>query len=165
MAWGFLVDPTTEDAANVPLDLNDGSHFKVLADPRPAFPTPDLDLLAVSSADTEGEPALQNRYHNREITFTVRLGQASAANFATQAGYLQQKAAKITKEGGTLKVTWPSGFSAVFDLISLQADVPVDQSVQSYNRADIPVRFVALPFARGAELSGSDHVETSLPCL
>lgn len=67
----LTIDDITEDAANAPLELNDpdnGLHLTEIA-----FPTPERDIVWVSSADTEGEGVGNTRYRNREIPIGLAL--------------------------------------------------------------------------------------------
>lgn len=157
---GLQIDSTSEDAANVALDLNDlTSTFLISA----TYPTPELDQMFSSSVDTEGDPLVQNRYKNRQITLVVRVQGSSLANLQQTLGYIELKCGKINREGGTLKRTAPSTSTIVFDLNSATADIPTDKRALVRFICDVTITFNAKPFGRGAAVTASDHTETTLP--
>ncbi len=162
MAEGLVVDPVSEDADNVEFDLHDGTAtFLMEVD----YPTPDLDSMYQSSVDTEGDPLVQQRYKNRVISGKLRVVGSTAAALQTTLGYLQQKAGKVNREGGTLVRTAPSGDTIAFDVIGCKFDVPVTGRLVTLNRAEVPFWFECKPFGRGPEVTLSAHSETSGPCL
>jgi len=154
--FGLVIDPLSEDAANVELNIADGSSY------RPTSidcPRPPLKSVWASSFDTEGAlPADAHGYENREITIGLRRYGTSSANLLTQLGYLAQKEAKINRAagrgniGGTLKLTFPSGDSYVFDLVGASGAEQLHQAFISRQRTDGEIKFTALPFARGPEV-------------
>src|SRR5262245_38945258 len=124
MAVGLVIDSTSEDPDNVQLNLVDGAATFLLDI---GFPVPEIDAMYQSSVDTEGDPLVQNRHRNRTISGTLRVVGSTAANLKTTLGYLQQKAGKLCREGGTLQWTAPSGDTATFDVLYAKFDVPVSQ--------------------------------------
>lgn len=162
MAEGLIIDPTSEDATNVQLDLVDGVNTFLL---EAAYPPPDRDQMWAPSADTEGDPLVQTRFKNRQITVKIRVAGSSASALQTVLGYIEQKAGKVSREGGTLKRTVPSGSTVVFDLLGMSADIAVDSRFVKINRAEVTIVFDAKPFGRGASVTGSSHAESTLPVL
>jgi hypothetical protein len=60
-AVGLQIDPTSEDAANVALDIND---LTTICCSRRRWPDPELDAQYASSVDTDGDPLVDQRYRN-----------------------------------------------------------------------------------------------------
>jgi len=159
----FVIDPTSEDASNVQLTLTDNANGWYLLNH--AYPPPPQTPLWSGSVDSEGDSLAHLKYGNRTVTLSVRQRNTSDANVQTQLGYLQQKVAKLQREGGTLKRTVPSGSTVVFDVITAELDIAFGQEFVSRTRADVTVTFTCKPFGRGAEQALSAHTETSKPCL
>lgn len=165
---GLKIDPVGEDAANVVLDLNDGTKLRAI---KALYPTPDRNVNWASSADTEGALPANLRYQNRTITIECRVYGTSASDLQTQLGYLEQKVGKINEEegvGGTHEYVSPSGVVCIFDLLEAAADYEVDNAALANKRTTVTITFTALPFWRGglaSEVAGTDHVETTLPCV
>lgn len=159
---GLVLDPTTENATNVQLDIADNSSFILLEH---AYPPPDRDTLTGSSADTEGELLVQHRYRNREIQIKVRVSAATASALLTQLGYLEQKVGKLNREGGTLKRTTQSGDTIVFDIVGAEAEIPANLRFMRALKAEVTIKLACRPFGRGAPVTLSDHAETTLPYL
>lgn len=157
----LTIDPTSEDVTNVQLDLSDNTTFFLLAH---EYPVPDRDSTWGSSADTEGEALVQHRYKNREVTLKVRVVGTSTSDIATKLGYLQQKVAKLNREGGTLKRTTPNSDTIVFDVLGADLDLPQDKRYMASNRVkELTVKFTCKPFGRGAAVTLADKAETTLP--
>lgn len=159
---GIILDPVSEDPANVQLDLVDNVSYALLSH---AYPPPPRDSIFVSSADTEGEAPVQHRYRNREISVTLRVTGASQSDILTRLGYLEQKAAKVNREGGTLKRTLPSGDTIVFDLLGGEGDPKFDRRFINLLRSEVSLKFQAKPFGRGPEVALASHTESILPVL
>lgn len=162
MAEGLVIDSQTEDAANVALDLVDGTNTFLL---EASYPSPERDSMWASSADTEGEALIQHRYRNRVITVKIRVVGSTAANLQTQLKYCQQKVGKLAREGGTLKRTAPSTNTIVFDVLGATLDIPIDRRHLNLNKAEVTFSFECKPFGRGAPVTGSAHAESTLPVL
>jgi hypothetical protein len=113
-AEGLIIDPTTEDATNVQLNINDGAAYVLLAHD---YPEPDLDPIYASSADTEGDIPISVRPKNRVLSVTVNIYGSSALDLDQKIGVLSQKVGKLNREGGTFKRTTPSGLVIVFDVL------------------------------------------------
>jgi hypothetical protein len=161
--WGLIIDPTSEDAANVQLDINNGTSYRALG--TLGLDPPQIDPQFVSSRDTEGNPLVDNRYQNREITVGLRVYGASAGGLAGLLVDLQQKIGKINREGGTLKLSTPAELTIVFDLLTAQIAGIFDTFVAVNNRCEVELSFEAKPFGRGAAATSSDRNETTLPYL
>jgi hypothetical protein len=167
--FGLELDPTSEDADNVPLDIADGSSFRPTSI---SAPPPPLKSVWASSFDTEGSaPADAHGYENREVTIAVRIYGTSSADLLAQLAHLEQKEAKINRAGarggvgGTLKLTFPSGDSYVFDLVAASGAKELHQAFITRQRTEGELTFMALPFARGEEQSLGSFSETTLPWL
>lgn len=79
---------------------------------------------------------------------------------------LQAKVAKLTREGGTLQLTYPNGDIITCDVIEATLpSIPFDQHVLNADLARVPLVFTCKPFGRGVSVTLSDHVETTLPVL
>jgi hypothetical protein len=165
---GLKIDPVGEDAANVVLDLNDGTKFRAM---EAKYPTPEREVNWASSADTEGGLPANLRYQNRSITIVCRVYGSSASDLQTQLGYLEQKVGKINEEegvGGTHEYVSPSGAVCIFDLLEAAADYDLDNAALANKRTVVTITFTAKPFWRSGlanEVAGVDHAETTLPCV
>jgi len=162
---GLKIDPVGEDAANVPLDLNDGTKFRAL---KAQYPTPPRRVNWSSSADTEGSLPANLQYDNRQITIEDRVYGSSASDLQTQLGYLEQKIGKINDEGATHEYVSPSGVVCIFDLLEAQADYELDNRALANKFTTVTIVFTAKPFWRSGlanEVAGVDHAEATLPCV
>ena len=141
------------------LDISDNASFVVNGQ---EYPVPDRDSMLASSADTEGDLPVQHRYKNREITVAVRgIGAGgSDSDLLTQTGYLQQKVAKLNREGGTLQRIMSTGDVVIFDVVGAGLDVPAENLVK-----DMTLKAEARPFGRGPAVTMPDTAETVLPAL
>jgi hypothetical protein len=164
---GFLleIDPTSEDAANVPLSLSDGTSFFPLEEIE--APIPELKSVWATSFDTEGDiPADEHQYENREITVNLRIRATSASLLRTALNKLGQKIGKLNREQGTLKLTLPNADVIVFDVVAAQGSGPAFRnSYGAHNRTEASVTFVCRPFGRGTLQTFSADTETTLPVL
>lgn len=160
---GLEFDPTSEESANVPLNVNDGTHFRAM---KFEAPTPERSVNWSSSADTEGELPANLRYQNRKLTIEWRVYGTSAANLLEELGKLEQKIGRINtpNEQATLKFTTASGTICIFDLLEGSADTVIDNGALATNRAVVTASFTAKPFWRsGTEVEGTLHEETTKP--
>jgi hypothetical protein len=153
-AEGLIVDPTSEDATNAQLDINDGSGYVLLAHD---YPEPDLDPIYASSADTEGDIPISVRPKNRVVSVTVNIYGSSALDLDQKIGVLSQKVGKLNREGGTFKRTTPSGLVIVFDVLpeSSMPSVTFDKTYQSRQKTTVSLRFTCQPYGRGPESAGT----------
>jgi|GEM_PF-5146546 len=159
-----ILDPTTEDAANVQINVTDPSAGMWLT--AHDYPAPELDELWASSASTEGERRANRRYKNRTITLTVRCREAlGTPTIAAIVSALEQKIGKLDEDGGTLERTIPSGETIVFDILGATIAVPSDQAFAAARRVDVTMTFTAAPFGRGAEIAGTVMNETTAPAV
>lgn len=161
-AEAVSLDPVSEDAANAELALSTANGYTLLSH---SYPPPPRAIQWASSADTEGESVGGFRYGNREIQVGLRVTGTSQANIAANVQALQEKIAKMTREGGTYKRTLPGGEIIVFDVLDVEADALFDNRFIHKFRTEMPVKFICKPFGRGASVTLSDHTETTLPWL
>jgi hypothetical protein len=140
----FEFDPTSEDAANSPLSVWDNGTYGVAVFSAPA---PPVSMQFAGSVDTEGSLPASRKHENRTISLTVEC--ESAAGLRA----LQAKAAKIYREGGTAKLTFPaSGETVIFDLLATDSYEPqLDVTYYSNSGAFCVVNmsFTAKPYGRG----------------
>ena len=163
MGESLVIDPISEYAGNVPVEISDGVHFALITH---NYPTPERAVNWASNADTEGETPANLRYQNRTITIEVRIYGKSLEDALTQIGKLEQKVGKINgPENGTLKRTTSTGQTIVFDLVEAAIDVTQDNDLLVNFRSKATITFTAKPFGRGEEKTLEDHVETALPVL
>jgi hypothetical protein len=150
---GLIIDPTSEDATNAQLNINDGASYVLLAHD---YPEPDLDPIYASSADTEGDIPISVRPKNRVLSITVNIYGSTALDLDQKIGVLSQKVGKLNREGGTLKRTTPSGLVIVFDVLpeSSMPSVTFDKTYQSRQKTTVSLRFTCKPYGRGPESSG-----------
>jgi hypothetical protein len=150
---GLIIDPTSEDATNAQLNINDGASYVLLAHD---YPEPDLDPIYASSADTEGDIPISVRPKNRVVSITVNIYGSTALDLDQKIGVLSQKVGKLNREGGTLKRTTPSGLVIVFDVLpeSSMPSVTFDKTYQSRQKTTVSLRFTCKPYGRGPESAG-----------
>lgn len=156
-------DPTSEDAANVPFELVSDATGARLVEQN--YPAPVPVVTWASSADSEGERAVSYRWPNRKISLKVEIV-GTEATVKTRLYDLEQKVAKIAREGGTLKHTYPDTTFVVFDLVALEGYEPA-LNIEYFvgNAAMVQLEFQAKPFYRQAAVTLADHTETTLPVL
>jgi len=156
----FELDPTSEDAANVPVVLTDATWRVLEIDASP----PEIDAMFASSADTEGEPFVQGRHHNRTISLTLLAKTATDALTQTAVQGLMMKIDKMRREGGTLKWTTQAGTVVVADVLFAQVKSELTLELYALNKAvKVTADFQCKPYLRGAEVQLADHAETVLP--
>jgi hypothetical protein len=156
------LDPTAE-ATGSPLLLTDTANGWVLLE----FdaPSPAQDLGYTSSVDTEGEFPVTRRYTNRTVTATLRILKTTDAALRTALDTLSGKVGKLQAQGGTLKLTHPSGDTRVFDVLAADYGYRFDKRYVSNKLAEVSLTLPAWPIARGADTTQADRAETTLPVL
>jgi hypothetical protein len=147
-------DPTSEDAANSPLEIWNTTSYAVSAFSAPA---PPLTVQWASSVDTEGSLPSSKKHENRTISITVDVLSAAALRS------LQAKIGKVTREGGTLKLTLPASSEVVvFDLHSADTFEPQLDIVYFVNSGafcTVNLSLTAKPYGRGPSVTLSDAHE------
>lgn len=162
-AESLILDPTSDDATNVQVDIVDNASFFLLEH---SYPPPERDVMLAPTADTEGDPLVQQRYRNREVTIHLRVKASSAANLETALAKLTQKMAKFNREGGTLKRTLGSGDVILFDIIGAELDLLHDRRLVHSFRTEVTIRLTCKPFGRAPEVAiATDHTDTTIGCL
>jgi hypothetical protein len=163
-----ILDPTTEDAANVQLAITDTSANYLLTGLE--IPDPELKSVMASSFYTEGEiPADEHAYQNRTVTVRLDVRNTTATLLESSYRALTQKLAKFNREPetSTVKVIFESGNAYVFDVVSATSSGPeVDLKWSLGNTGVTTLTFVCRPFARGAtpQVFGPT-TESTLPVL
>ena len=148
-------DPASESSGS-PLTITTGNFGLVSF----SYPSPPARVQFASSADTEGSSVVSANHENR--TITIGLEVATDASLAI----LQGKLAKAHREGATLKYTTTAGVSCIFDVLVQDGYEPqFDHLYLLGGVASVQFTLTCKPYARGAEVTLSDHVETSLPVL
>ena len=165
MAESLIIDPTSEDAANVELDLMpaDGS----IAVVEHSYPAPPMEYIWAGGVDTEGDRLGGRRYQNRQISLTLSVsGNGVAADLHSTLRLLEQKVAKLGREGGTLKRTFVGGEVIVFDILAAESYEPTfDITYYLGHVAEVRIGLIAKPFGRGPEESLTAHSETTAPAV
>jgi hypothetical protein len=157
----LTLDPVAENAANVPFELVSEATGARLVEQ--SYPAPVPVVSWASSADSEGDRNVSYRWPNRKITLKVELGGTAVR---TRLSNLEQKVAKIAREGGTLKHVFPDGAYVVFDLLTFEGYEPVfDIAYYTGNVCMVTLEFACKPFARGAPVTLTTHTEATLPVL
>ena len=153
----LILDPVTEDAANVEVELTDDNNYGLIAH---SYPTPPLAAQWASSVSTEGAVLASQRHENRVITISVdTVGLGALYD-------LEQKITKLYREGGTLKRTFADSREIVFDILTVQDyDATFEQLHHLGGVTPVTITLVCKPYGRGAAITLSDHVETTLPVL
>lgn len=158
----FELDPTSEDATNVPVVLTDATWRVMEMDLTP----PDIEPMFASSADTEGDPFVDSRFRNRTISLTLLAKTTTDALLQTAVQGLMMKLDKMRREGGTLKWTTQAGTVVVADVMFAKITPEITPELYVVNKAmKITAAFTCKPFLRGAAVLQADRVETTLPAL
>lgn len=169
-----MADPVLElDAAGSNVDGTNPGTAMLLVDSTTGWglmafdaPAPELKLLWTSSIDMDGSlRADPGSYENRTVTASLEVERSTAALTQAQLRILGHKIGKIVREGGTLKVTYPSGNTFTFDLLAGSHNIAFNHVFVLGNLAEVTVSFTCLPGARGAEQDLGDNTETTLPAL
>lgn len=141
----FEFDPTSEDATNSPLSVWNTSSYAVTAFKVSA---PPFEVTWAGSVDTEGALPASVKPGNRTISLTVECLTAAALRA------LQAKAAKITRERGTAKITFPAnGETLVVDIHMLETFEPefdIAYFINSGAFCSVSLSFTIKPYGRGA---------------
>jgi hypothetical protein len=119
-----------------------------------AFPAPQQTVQWSGSVDTEGSLPASRKHENRAISLTVLC--ITAASLRS----LQDKVAKVGREGGTLKWILPNAETVIFDLHSSETFQPrIDKLfyVRSGAFCEVQVTLLAKPYGRGASVTLSSH--------
>lgn len=153
------LDPTSEDAANAQVLLEDRANGIKLV--RHEYPDPEPEYQGVESADTEGSRYVQNRLRDRTITAVVRC--YGSSNMRARVSDLQEKIGKLNREQGTYKRTLADATTIVFDVKSASIQVPADWQFLHKDEVEVTMTFLCAPLGRGAEQTLTDHAETTLP--
>lgn len=128
-------------------------------------PAPELDTQWASSADTEGERRAGWRFTNRTITAKVLISKSSNALLEAAENLLGQAVGKLQRDGGELELGYPSGETITFDVLQANLARTYDPGHVGVRLAEYTLTFVCLPLGLGAEVTLSDHAETTLPVL
>jgi hypothetical protein len=169
-----MADPVLEiDAAASNVDGSNPGTAMLLVDSTTGWglisfdaPSPELKLLWTSSVDMDGSlRADPGNYENRTVTAQLAVERSTAALCQAQLRILGHKMGKLGREGGTLKVTYPSGNTFIFDVLAGSHNFTFDHAFVLGNLAMVNVSFTCLPGARGAEQDLGDNTETTLPAL
>ena len=88
----LTLDPRTESVGNAPIELveYDAADVGGVTLLEHDYPAPEPDSIYASSADTEGDPLVQNRYPNREIPLRLRVNEppdAAATNLVADPSF------------------------------------------------------------------------------
>jgi hypothetical protein len=162
---GFLcvLDPTADDASATQLDITDNVNYFLRG---LELPPPGLRPQYAQSADTEGAVPVDLQYENRkDQKVSLRVTGTSATNLETKLDDIYQKIGKFNREGGVLGLTSPSGTVVYFDILPESEGSNTFDASYARGRALVELTFVMKPFWRQAEITLSDHVETTLPYI
>jgi hypothetical protein len=128
--------PNGEDPGS-PLTIGPGTNYGLIEH---AYPSPPLNV--------EGELPDNRRYGNREITIRLEMVDNGGGPLAD----LQDKVAKLQREGGTLKRTDKHGNVRIYDLIAADGWNPVyDLKCYLGDLTEVAMTLPAKPIARGEE--------------
>lgn len=151
-----ILDPVSEDAANVELDISTGNYGLVSH----AYPTPSVIAQWASSVSTEGALLGTKRHDNRQISITVDVDGLGALQD------LEAKLAKLYREGGTIKRAYTDGREIIFDVLVMDGYEPTfDQTHHLADVTTVQFTLTCAPYGRQAEITLDDHAETTLPVL
>jgi hypothetical protein len=132
-----------------------------------AFPLPQVQRLAASALETEGDVPGDAHWANRQITvgFDVRGSTHTALKNALRA--VDAKVAKLATDGGELQWTLPAGQTVTFDVTGVDGyEGTYDQTFYVGRTVPVTLTLSARPFGRGAEVkAGATFSETTKPIL
>jgi hypothetical protein len=164
----LLLDPTAE-ATGTQLDVSDGAvnngvGYRLTG---LSIDDPALKTNYAASISTFGSiPGFPHGYENATVTFSNRIGGSSASNLLTKVNALREKLGKFNREGGTVRIVYPSGDTLTFDVTEAEGQgTAFDNAWVGRNRATAEVKLTCRPGGRGAEQSLGSFSETTLPVL
>jgi hypothetical protein len=157
MAITIELDPTAEGTGTV-FTISPDSVIGLVSFSAPA---PPAKFQWASSVDTEGSALASRGYENRTVTIALEI--SAAFNY----GVLQDKVAKLHREGGTLKYNNDNIAQAmIFDVLATDGfETTFDEAHYLGGIWSVQFSLTCKPFARGAEVDLGDNVETTLPAL
>jgi len=157
------LDPTDEAVGNVAFELEDEDNGVRVVDFKD--PRPEKDISTAASASTEGDPyGAPPRYRNRTFTYKILILQTADSLLENIVGALQEKVAKIAREGGTLRVITPNETAVTFDLVDADIALPKDWYYVHRSMLMVDLVLTGLPHGRGRTILNADsNTETSLP--
>jgi hypothetical protein len=167
---GFFcyLDPTAE-GTGTQLDISDGAVNNGVGYRLTGFSIDDpaLKTAYATSASTDGQiPAFPHGLENATINVSLRIGGSSAANLLVRVNALREKLHKLNREGGTVRVVYPTGDTLTGDVTQVDASgTAFDNAWVARNRATAELKFTCRPGLRGAEQSLGTFTETTLPVL
>jgi hypothetical protein len=153
------LDPVDEHPGNTPVALVDHEDRRYLV--RLELPAPPEQPLWAESVDTDGARPVGNRHGNRAgQTIGVRIHGQNAVDVEQKVAAIARKVEKIRRDGGTLKVTLPSGNSCTLDLLAGQQNLEFDRGLLLHHRADVTLTFTAAPYWRGRPVEFDEQAAT-----
>lgn len=157
----LTLDPVSEDAANTPLELNDYDGAITVIEH--AYPAPAQTVVWSQSIDTEGAKVAAQKPENRSVALRLEI---HGPNLDSALAALDQKVAKLRREGGTLKRVTPSGVTMIFDVLAAEEhDIEFALPYYVGQQTFATLNLTCAPFWRGDPEQLTLHSETSLPVL
>jgi hypothetical protein len=147
MTQSLLFDPTDE-GTGVQLNVWTGAYGVTAM----SFPAPPLETAMAGSIDTEGDLIAARRHQNRTVNLTVEVRGTTAASLASALATLEEKVAKVAREGGTLRRVTTTGDYRTLDLLAADSyDPTFDVARVNGNWVTAQIGLLARPYARGTE--------------
>lgn len=161
VAQQLLFDPTDEDTGTE-LDVMAGPYGLVSLD----APAPQPEFVWAGNMDTEGEAKAAQKHQNRRVTIVVDVTASNATSRDAALDALAEKAAKVYRDGGTLRLVKQTGDYRTLDLLAAESYEPQFDIKWSLGQAaTVTMGFVAKPYAREPEVEVGDWSEVALPAL
>lgn len=162
MSEQITLDPDTVAVDRTALEINDGA-IQVRVD---GVDWGNAEIEAVMADQERGSSPVDYRIPNRQIVIPLRIQETNQYSLDEARAMLQKKVAVLQREGGWIGRTLSDGGTVYADVVNagltlgggwLQAHKSID--------ADAELRLEVIPDFYEAEVSLSEHSETTLPEL
>jgi hypothetical protein len=154
----IILDPASQSSGS-PLDITSSALGYGLVSF--SAPAPPAKFQWASSVDTEGSALASSGHENRTVTISMDCTSDSSMLD------LQEKVAKLHREGGTMSYSDRLGGSPIFfDVLASDGyEIQFDMAYYVGVLSQMQFSLTCKPYARGTEVDLGDNVETTLPAL
>ena len=154
----IVLDPSEVATARTELSINSGA-IQVRAE---GVSWGNSEIQAYMSQQQRGESPVDFRIPNRQIEIPLVMQTSGTVTFPQARSKLAAKVARIQQEGGWLKRVTSGGGTLFCDLVNASLNLPGGW-LQAHREVETEavLTLEAIPDFYGAEVTLSDHVETS----